>query len=326
MRTVLVTGGAGYIGSHVCKALAARGYRPVTLDNLSRGHASAVKWGPLEVGGIGDRPFVASVFERWRPEAVFHFAAFAYVGESMVNPAAYYENNVMGSLTLLEAMRRADVRRLVFSSTCATYGEVEQLPITEETPQRPINPYGRTKHMIESAIRDYTEAHAFEHVIFRYFNAAGADPDGEIGESHEPEPHLIPNALAVALDRRSHLDVYGMDYPTPDGTCIRDYVHVSDLAEAHLLGFEKLTRKGGGLIYNLSTGRGVSVRDIVASVERVTGRRIETKAAPRRPGDPPILYASAERATRELEWSPRRSALDMIVADAWSWAQARNPR
>lgn len=325
MRTLLVTGGAGYIGSHVCKALAARGYRPVTLDNLSRGHASAVKWGPLEVGGVGDRPFVASVFERWRPEAVFHFAAFAYVGESMANPAAYYENNVMGSLVLLEAMRQAGVRRIVFSSTCATYGEVEQLPITEETPQRPINPYGRTKYMIESAIRDYTAAHAFEHVIFRYFNAAGADPDGDIGELHEPEPHLIPNALAVALGRRPHLDIYGVDYPTPDGTCIRDYVHVSDLAEAHLLGFEKLTRKGGGLIYNLSTGRGVSVRDIVASVERVTGRRIETKAAPRRPGDPPVLYASAERANRELVWSPRRSALDRIVTDAWSWARAGNP-
>ncbi len=253
-RTVLVTGGAGYVGSHACKALAAAGYRPVVLDDLSRGHAAAVQWGPLEVGSIADRACLDSVLERHRPGAVLHFAAFAYVGESMSEPLAYYRNNVGGTVTLLEAMRDHGVGRLVFSSTCATYGVPRELPIPESHPQEPINPYGRSKLMVERILADVDAAHGLRSIALRYFNAAGADPDGAIGEQHEPETHLVPLVLEAAAGRRECVTIHGTDYDTPDGTCLRDYIHVTDLAEAHVLALHALERGAGSTAYNLGNG------------------------------------------------------------------------
>lgn len=318
---VLVTGGAGYIGSHACIALASAGYEPVVVDNLVYGHEWAVKWGPLERGDIGDRAFLDGVIRRHRPVAVMHFAAYAYVGESVTDPGKYYRNNVGGTLTLLEAMRDHAITSLVFSSTCATYGTPERVPIPETAPQNPINPYGASKLMVERMLRDFDAAHALRSIALRYFNAAGADPGGETGEVHEPETHLIPLALDAAAGRGPGLTVFGEDYPTPDGTCVRDYIHVTDLAEAHVLALGKLQDGGGSDVFNLGTGHGVSVLELIAAVERVTGRKVPYTVGPRREGDPPALVSEGSRAMTELGWAPKLSDLDTIVSTAWAWHQ-----
>ena len=320
-RNVLVTGGAGYVGSHACKALAAAGYQPIVFDNLVYGHERAVRWGPLEQGDIGDRDRLDAVIAQYRPEAVMHFAAYAYVGESVVDPGKYYRNNVAGTLTLLEAMRDHGIRRLVFSSTCATYGIPDQVPIPETTAQRPINPYGTSKLMVEMMLRDFDAAHGLRSMALRYFNAAGADPDGETGERHDPETHLIPLALDAASGRGPALKLFGEDYDTPDGTCVRDYIHVGDLAAAHVLALGVLERNDASDAFNLGTGQGHSVRDVIAGVERVTGLSVPLSLAPRRPGDPASLVAEAGRSASELGWRPEMSDLDTILATAWAWHQ-----
>ena len=327
-KTVLVAGGAGYIGSHACKALAKAGYRPVAYDNLSRGHADAVKWGPLVEGNIGDKPHVIQTLRRYQVDCVMDFAAYAYVGESMVRPGLYFHNNVANTQALLDAMHDAGVKKFIFSSTCATYGIPETLPITEAAPLRPINPYGESKMMVEQMLRWYGQIHDFKFVTLRYFNAAGADPEGEIGEEHEPEPHLIPSVIEAALGQRSHIDIFGTDYPTPDGTAVRDFVHVQDLAEAHIRALEYLDRGGNNIALNLATGRGYSVREVIAAVERVTGRRVPRKEMPGRPGDPPILSADGVLARRVLGWGPHLSGLDDIIETAWNYhrEQADVPR
>ncbi len=320
-KTILVTGGAGYIGSHACKALAQAGYTPVTYDSLVYRHERAVKWGPFEKGDILDGARLAEVMTRHRPAAVVHFAAFAYVGESVTDPAKYYRNNVVGTLSLLEAMRTQGIDRIVFSSTCATYGVPETVPISEDTPQKPINPYGASKLMIERVLSDYADAYGMKGVALRYFNAAGADADGEIGESHDPETHLIPLVLDAASGARPHITVLGNDYLTPDGTCIRDYVHVTDIAEAHVRALNGL---GSGTLrraYNLGTGSGFSVAQVVAAAQRVTGRTIPVIHGARRPGDPAQLLADARLLARELNWTARHSSLEHILETAWRWHQ-----
>jgi UDP-arabinose 4-epimerase len=318
METVLLVGGAGYVGSHAAKCLAGHGYRPVIYDNLSRGHAQPVsKWGPVEVGDIADRARLGEVMARHAPRAVMHFAAFAYVGESVTDPALYYVNNVAGTLSLLDAMRTAGVRHLVFSSTCATYGVPAGLPIGEETVQNPINPYGRSKLMVEQILADYAQAYDLRSACLRYFNAAGADPDGEIGEAHDPETHLIPIALDVAAGRRAAVSVYGNDYPTRDGTCVRDYVHVVDLAEAHVLAAQRLLAGEASLQLNLGNGEGHTVREVIEMAEEVTGRPIPIEWSARRPGDPAVLVASAQKARAVLGWQPRFPALRQIIETAW---------
>jgi UDP-arabinose 4-epimerase len=318
-RYVLVTGGAGYVGSHTCKALARAGYSAVCYDNLVHGHEWAVKWGPLERGDILDRERLIAVLRYYQPVAVLHFAALAYVGESVVRPADYYRNNVVGSFELLEAMRSTGVTRLVLSSSCATYGVPHELPLSENAPQAPINPYGRSKLMVEQALADYAAAYGLSSVALRYFNAAGADPEGETGEDHDPETHLIPLVLA-ATDPGRPVTVFGDDYDTPDGTCIRDYVHVSDLADAHVLALEALDRRGSGAAaYNLGSEAGASVREVIAVARQVTGRPIAVRMGARRPGDPPRLLADAGKAKRELGWAPRHSDLGTIVSTAWEW-------
>lgn len=322
MATVLVTGGAGYVGSHACKALARHGHLPVTYDNLSRGHASAVKWGPLEVGDLDDRTRLEEVLQRWRPDGVLHFAAFAYVHESMTDPGLYYRNNVGGTLSLLEAMRTASVGRMVFSSTCATFGIPSVSLIGEDEPQIPINPYGASKLMVERILRDHAAAYGLSTVILRYFNAAGADPDGEIGEDHDPEPHAIPLAIAAAQGRGPAFRVLGTDYGTPDGSAVRDYVHVCDLATAHLAALERLTVAGaanGIKAFNLGTGVGTSVLELLAAVERAGGRPIPIERHDRRPGDPPRLVADPGKARAALGWTPVMSNIDTIIGTAWRW-------
>jgi UDP-arabinose 4-epimerase len=315
---VLVTGGAGYIGSHACKALAACGMTPVSVDNLSRGHDWAVKWGPLEQGDLRDRAFLAEVFERHRPDAVMHFAAFAYVGESVEHPELYRDNNIGGADALLDIMRDAGCKRLVFSSSCTVYGVPVTVPITESHPRRPVNPYGEGKYYVEQRLEEAADAWGLGSVSLRYFNAAGSDPDGEIGESHEPETHAIPNALIAAIENLP-FGINGTDYPTPDGTCVRDYVHVSDLANAHVLALEYLQAGGESTAFNLGTGEGSSVLDVVRAAEAASGRRIEIAKRPRRAGDPPLLVAAAERARSQLGWQPRYPELSVQVAHAWNW-------
>lgn len=316
---VLVTGGAGYIGSHACKALAASGHQPIVYDNLSEGHRWAVRWGPLEVGDISDFLRLTEVFEKHRPDAVMHFAARAYVGESISDPAKYYNNNVGGTLCLLRAMRQADVARIVFSSTCATYGVPHSIPISEDHPQDPINPYGRSKFMVEQILQDYSRSNDLRAVALRYFNAAGADPDGEIGEAHDPESHLIPIVLKVAAGQEKVVTVFGDDYATSDGTCIRDYTHVSDLAAAHVLALDKIDAGPAFAAYNLGTGSGLSVREIVDLARKITGRDIAIEMGARRPGDPPSLVANAERAKDVLGWQPKLSTAQAMIETAWKW-------
>jgi UDP-glucose-4-epimerase GalE len=324
-RSVLVTGGAGYIGSHTCKALAAAGYMPVTMDNLVFGHRWAVRWGPFEQADLADREAVERILRRHDIGAVIHFAAYAYVGESMADPGKYFRNNVANTLNLLEAMRVAGVGRIVFSSTCATYGIPEAVPIGEDHPQRPVNPYGESKLFVERALHWHGVAHGLRWTALRYFNAAGADPDGEIGEDHQPETHLIPLAIETALGRRRELLVMGTDYPTPDGTAIRDYIHVADLADAHVRALRHLEANGISGALNLGTGHGHSVREVVAMVERVSGRQVNARNAPRRAGDPPALVAAPGRATELLAWEPRWSSLQSIVQTAYRWHSAHAP-
>ncbi len=316
---VLVVGGAGYIGSHACKAIAARGLLPVCFDNLSAGHRELVNWGPLVVGDLGDRAALAQVFEQYPIRSVMHFAAHAYVGESVIDPARYYGNNVANTLNLLNCMRSAGVGAIVFSSTCATYGVPHSVPIREDHPQAPINPYGWSKLMVEQILKDYERAYGLRHAILRYFNAAGADPHGETGEWHEPETHLIPLVLDVAIGKRKHIEVFGDDYPTADGTCIRDYIHVTDLADAHLLALDAIRTTQQSLICNLGNGQGFSVKEVIASAERITGRPIATRVSARRAGDPPALVGDAAIARSILGWSPRYKSLDSILETAWTW-------
>jgi UDP-glucose 4-epimerase len=323
---VLVVGGAGYIGSHCVRQLIQAGHRPVVLDNLVQGHRTAVPVGvTLHQADLGDETAVERVLRAERIEVVMHFAAFCYVGESVQQPLKYYLNNVAAPLHLLAAMLRAGVRRFVFSSTCATFGAPTTLPIHEDLPQDPINPYGRTKLDLEYALRDLARADGLSFAAFRYFNAAGAAEDATIGEDHEPESHLIPLAIATATGRRPHLELYGTDYPTPDGTCLRDYVHVDDLSRAHIAVFDRLAVPGAQLFYNLGTGRPTSNREVIAAVERVTGKKIKVVESPRRAGDPPSLYADATKARRELGWSVQYPDIDAIVATAWKW-HAAHPR
>lgn len=322
--TVLVTGGAGYVGSHACKALAAAGYRPVVYDSLERGHRWAVKWGPLEQGDLLDADALKRALARHKPAAVMHFAAYAFVGESVSAPGLYYRNNVMGTLSLLEAMREAGIGTIVFSSTCATYGVPQTPLLAEDHPQAPINPYGATKLMVERILADYRAAYGLRYAALRYFNAAGADPDGEIGEVHDPETHLIPLALKAARGTGDPLTIFGDDYDTKDGTCIRDYIHVGDLADAHIRALERLLGHDETIALNLGTGTGVSVRRLVEAVERVTGRAVPHSYGPRRAGDPPVLVAATGKAKATLGWEPRQSDIETIIrnADAWEAAQA----
>jgi len=318
-QSILVTGGAGYVGSHACKALAAAGYRPVVYDDLSRGHAESVRWGPLVRGNLHDRARLVEAMRAHRVVSVMHFAAFAYVGESVGDPELYYRNNVGGTLALLDAMREAGVETIVFSSTCAIYGIPDRLPIREDAAKGPLNPYGDTKLTIERALHWYGGAYGLRHAALRYFNAAGADPEGEIGEDHDPETHLIPLVLRAALGRGEPLQVFGTDYPTPDGTAIRDYIHVMDLADAHVRALGHLAGGGASLALNLGTGSGHSVREVVAAVERIAGRPVPQREAPRRAGDPPQLVADAALAVVRLGWQPRFSDLDTIVGTALAW-------
>lgn len=315
-RNILVTGGAGYIGSHACKALRRAGYQPVAYDNLSRGHRDAVQWGPLVEGDIADRTRLDSALAEYQVKAVMHFAAYAYVEESVVDPALYYRNNLLGTLSLLDAMRAAKVEAFVFSSTCAIYGIPNEVPIAESAAQLPVSPYGETKRAIESALRWYGAAYGLRFAALRYFNAAGADPEGEIRERHDPETHLIPLVVEAALGRRAGVDIYGTDYPTPDGTAIRDYIHVWDLVEAHVRALAYLETASESLALNLGTGRGRSVREVIAAVERASARKVAAREAPRRAGDPPALVADSRRASEVLGWTPAISDLDTIVKTA----------
>lgn len=319
MSNILVTGGAGYVGSHACKRLAAAGYTPVAYDNLSGGHRWAVQWGPLEEGEIGDKTRLEAVFVEYQPVAVMHFAGLIQVGESVAKPALYYRTNVADTLTLLDAMLAHDVTRIVFSSSAAVYGSPDTVPIDERSRKEPINPYGMTKRLAEQIFDDFGPAYGLRHVSLRYFNAAGADPDGEIGEAHDPETHLIPIILQAASGRRASLDIYGTDYPTPDGTAVRDYVHVSDLADAHLAALEYLVGGGASECLNLGTGAGYSVREVIAAAEKVCGVPIPVQEKARRAGDPPALVAAADRVQDVLGWRPSRSDLGQIVETAWHW-------
>ncbi|HHW14091.1 MAG TPA: UDP-glucose 4-epimerase GalE [Firmicutes bacterium] len=316
---VLVTGGAGYIGSHVVKALRAAGHEVAVLDNLSRGHRQAVAGVPLFQADLLDRPALDWLFANHPVEAVLHFAALSQVGESQKLPGKYALNNVAGTVTLLEAMVAAGCRTLVFSSTAAVYGAPETMPITEDYPLEPTNTYGETKLFVERMLRRFDEAYGLRSIALRYFNAAGADPEGELGEDHDPETHLIPLTLAAALGQRPAIEVFGTDYPTSDGTCVRDYIHVTDLAEAHLLALVALAGGAPTTAYNLGNGRGFSVREVIAAAERVTGRSIPVREGPRRPGDPPALVASSARAEAELGWRPRYGELETIIQTAWEW-------
>jgi UDP-arabinose 4-epimerase len=315
-RTILVTGGAGYIGSHTAKLLRANGIEPIVFDNLTTGNRSSVRWGKFVHGDILDTGSLTRTLRQFKPDAVVHFAASAYVGESVVDPSKYYHNNVVGTLSLLDACRQADVEKIIFSSSCATYGIPDALPITEATPQQPINPYGRTKLIAEQILQDYAAAYQLKYVVLRYFNACGADPDGELGEWHDPETHLIPRALLAARGNIPHLAVYGDDYATEDGTCIRDYIHVTDLARAHVLALHHLINGGQNLSVNLGTGRGSSISEIIRTINRVTNCDVPFEIHPRREGDPPCLYADPAFARSVLGFSAEYSDLDTIIRTA----------
>ena len=320
---ILVTGGAGYIGAHACKALCGLGYKVVVFDNLEYGHREFVKWGDFVEGDLNSPKALRALFDKYRPEAVMHFAAYAYVGESVENPSRYYQNNVVGSLNLIETVRDFDVENFVFSSTCATYGVPESVPISEDHPQNPINPYGETKLIIEKMLRDFDLAYGTRSVSLRYFNAAGADEGSEVGEDHSPETHLIPLVLDAAAGLRPQIKIFGTDYDTPDGTCIRDYIHVSDLADAHILALKYLINGGESAAFNLGNGKGYSVREVIEAAERVTGQKVPVVEGDRRPGDPPSLVGSADKIKDALGWQPKRTDIDAIIKDAWRWHQKR---
>ena len=320
-KSVIVTGGAGYIGSHACKALRAAGYQPVTFDNLSTGWEDAVKFGPFEKGDLLDRARLDEVFAKYKPVAVMHFAAFSQVGESMSDPGKYWRNNVIGSLTLVEAAVAAGCPHFVFSSTCATYGDQDNVVLDEDSVQLPINSYGASKRAIEDILDNFGAAFGLNHVIFRYFNVAGCDPDGEVGEFHQPETHLIPLMLDAIAGKRAALTIFGTDYDTPDGTCIRDYVHVCDLVDAHVLGLKWLEDGKGSRVFNLGTGAGFSVRDVVDHSRAVTNKDVPIVEGDRRPGDCTKLVSGSERAITELGWAPERSNLATMIDHAWKWHQ-----
>ncbi|MEM8779198.1 MAG: UDP-glucose 4-epimerase GalE [Cyanobacteria bacterium P01_G01_bin.49] len=326
-QKILVTGGAGYIGSHAVMALVKAGYQVIVLDNLVYGHRDLVEKVlnvDLVVGDTGDRPLLDQLFSQHQISAVMHFAAYAYVGESIREPAKYYRNNVINTLTLLEAMEAASIKNLVFSSTCATYGVAKSVPIAEDHPQNPVNPYGASKLVVERILRDFDQAYNLKSVCFRYFNAAGANPDGLLGEDHNPETHLIPLVLLTALGKRDFISIFGTDYPTPDGTCIRDYIHVADIANAHLLGLEYLLNGGNSDVFNLSNGSGFSIKQVIETAKAVTGREINVNLAERRAGDPPILSGSSDKARKILGWNPQYPDLTDILAHAWQWHQKRH--
>lgn len=319
MTVVLVTGGAGYVGSHACKALAAGGFEPVAYDNLLHGHRRAVRWGPLEVGDLGEPGRLAEVFDRYRPDAVMHFAGLTAVGESVRDPQAYYQTNVAMTLSLLASMGRAGVGTLVFSSSAAVYGSPRSLPIGEDAPLEPSSPYGRSKVMVEQMLADHGRAYGLRWAALRYFNAAGADPDGETGETHTPETHLIPRALMAVAGEIPCLEVFGADWPTEDGTCVRDYVHVADLAAMHVAALRHLRGSGVSGAFNLGTGSGHSVREVIGAVERVTGRVVPLRFGPRRDGDPAVLVADPAKARTVLSVDARHTDLDETIAHAWHW-------
>jgi UDP-glucose-4-epimerase GalE len=322
MANILVTGGAGYIGSHTCKQLAATGHTPIVYDNLSNGHRDAVQWGPFEAGDVIDGERLREVIRAHKPQAVIHFAGLVEVGVSVADPAAFYEVNVNGSLSLLRALVGEGVASIVFSSTAAVYGQPASVPIPEDAATAPINPYGDTKRTVEAMLGYFAAAHGLRYTALRYFNAAGADPDGDLGERHDPESHLIPLVLYAALGQRPHIDIYGTDYPTPDGTAVRDYAHVCDLARAHVAALDYIAATSAPLIANLGTGTGYSVRQVVDTCRRITGRDIPSRDTPRRAGDPPQLVAAVERAHDQLGWRAQMSDLETIVATAWAWHRA----
>lgn len=319
MKNILVVGGAGYIGSYMCKYLSKNGYNPVVLDNLIYGHREAVKRGAFFKGSMDDSALLDQIFSEYQIVAVMHFAAFCYVGESVLQPARYYRNNVANTLNLLEVMLKKRVSRFIFSSSCATYGEPVEIPITENHIQNPINPYGRSKLMVEEILEDFSNAYELEYVSLRYFNAAGADPDGELGEDHTPETHLIPLVLETALRKRETINIFGDDYPTEDGTCIRDYIHIDDLAQAHLLAMERLLNGLPGGCFNLGNGSGHSVMQLIETARKVTGKIIPFKVVGRRPGDPAVLIGSSEKAIKALGWHPEFPELETIIGTAWKW-------
>ena len=325
-QTIFVTGGAGYVGSHCCKAFAAAGWNVVVYDNLYRGWRDFVKWGELIEGDIRDAEALSAALAKVRPDAIAHFAALAYVGESVRDPGSYFDVNTRGTLNLLQAMAAQGLDKIVFSSTCATYGSPERLPITEDTPQQPINPYGASKLFVERMLGDFGHAHAIRSVALRYFNAAGADPDGELGERHEPETHLIPLAIGAAQAGLDALTVFGSDFATADGTCIRDYIHVADLADAHVLALRHLFAGGASDVFNLGTETGTSVNGVIAAVEQVSGMSVRHTYGPRRDGDPPVLVASAAKAREQLGWNPCRSDIATIIDHAWRWHQVESDR
>ena len=322
MQNVLVTGGAGYIGSHCCKALHKKGYHPIVIDNLVYGHRQNVRWGDFFKGDIADRKLTAEIFSNHNIQAIIHFAAYAYVGESMTAPMKYYQNNVQKTILLLNEALNYNIRYFIFSSSCAVYGMPHKIPIDEDHSRLPISPYGRSKYMIEEILSDCSQAYPFDFMSLRYFNAAGADPDCEIGEKHDPETHLIPLILDVAADRSDGLQVFGTDYDTEDGSCIRDYIHVTDLAGAHVLALEKLMDGGSSDYINLGTGKGFSVLEAITLTQKITGKNIAYTVTERRPGDPPILVASNQKALLELGWQPIYTNLDDIIHTAWNWHQS----
>jgi UDP-arabinose 4-epimerase len=325
MKTILVTGGAGFVGSHACKALSRAGYMPVVFDNLERGHANSVKWGPLELGDLRDEKDLQRAFKSHRPWAVMHFAAYAYVGESMAEPTKYFDNNIGGTAKLLQTCVAFACKNVVFSSSCATYGVPARLPLVEDAAQNPVNPYGYSKLVAERMLKDVEAAHGIRYVAMRYFNAAGADPDGELGELHQPETHLIPLVLFAAMGREPSIKIFGNDYPTPDGTCIRDYVHVSDLAEAHVAAIDWLQAGKPSDSFNLGNGRGFSVAEVVRTSEKVTGQSVRTELRARRPGDPAVLVSDSSKARQMLGWMPKFPELEQQIMHAWIWFRDKMP-
>ena len=326
-KTILVTGGAGFIGTHTALALKNKGYEIIVLDNLIYGHRELVEdilKVKLIVGDISDRQLLDNIFANYSIDVVMHFAAYIDVGESVTNPVKYYQNNVVGTLILLEAMVKANIKKFVFSSTCATYGIPQYLPLTEDHPQFPINPYGKTKLMVEQIIKDFDIAYNLKSVIFRYFNAAGAHPNGLLGEDHDPETHLISIILLTALGKRDSIKIFGTDYDTPDGTCIRDYIHVCDLAQAHILGLEYLLEGGDTQAFNLGNGNGFSVKEVIETAKKVTQKHIEVIESSRREGDPPILIGSSKKAIEILNWKPQYPEISQIIKHAWQWHQNRH--